>query len=107
VVLIPVLCSHSLVDFPAQEAAMDKILDILVHYHPDNSIIFLALWYLVRLFPKPLVMSQPELGQDTTVELMSRVFLLGLDIASKWLNDFSMSLKDWYVTVSFTGGRHR
>jgi hypothetical protein len=94
-----VLCFCSLVDFPAQEATMDEIMDILVHYRPDNSIIFLALWYLVRLFPKPLVMSQPVLGHDATVELISRVFLLGLDIANKWLNDFTMSLKDWYVSL--------
>ena len=87
---------HSLVDFSGQEAAMCKILDILVHYHPDNAIIFLALWYLDRLFPKALVMSRGLVEQDG-VELMSRIFLLGLTLANKWLNDFKMPLKDWCV----------
>jgi len=94
--LILVLCDHSLVDFPEQEVAMSKILDILVHYHPDNTITFLAVWYLVALFPKALVMSRDLLGQDA-VELISRLFLLGLTLASKWLSDCPMSLKNWYV----------
>lgn len=84
------------VDFPAQEAAMGKILDILVHYHPHNALVFLALWYLERLFSRALVMSVALIRQDA-VELVSRMFLLGLSFANKWLNDFAMSLKDWYV----------
>ena len=86
----------SLVDFSGQEAAMCKMMDIFVHYHPDNAIIFLALWYLDRLFPKALVMSRGLVEQDG-VELMSRMFLLGLTLANKWLNDFKMPLKDWCV----------
>lgn len=82
------------VDFPAQEAAMGKILDILVHYHPHNALVFLALWYLERLFSRALVMSVALIRQDA-VELVSRMFLLGLSFANKWLNDFAMSLKDW------------
>jgi hypothetical protein len=100
-----VLHRRSLVDFPAQEATMCRILDILVHYQPDNAIIFLALWYLERLFPKALVMSR-ELVEQDAVELVSRMFLLGLTLANKWLNDSTMPLKHWYVPFRSSRRRH-
>jgi hypothetical protein len=84
---------------------MSRILDILVHYHPDNAIVFLALWHLERLFPTALVISQTLLEHDV-VELMSRMFLLGLTLANKWLDDLQLSLKDWYVLFISSGQRH-
>jgi hypothetical protein len=95
-VLILVLRRCSLVDFPAQEAAMNRIMDILVYYYPDNAIIFLALWHLERLFPRALVSGRDLLKQDA-VELLTRIFLLGLTLANKWLDDLQLSLKHWYV----------
>lgn len=77
---------------------MSNILDILVHYHPNNAIIFLGLWYLERLFPRALVTSG-FLAEQNIIELISRMFLLGLFLANKWLDDFSMSLKDWYASL--------
>jgi len=65
---------------------MRKILDILDYYRPNAAVIFLSLYYLSRLFPP--AMNSHNFDGAEAVELVARIFLLGLFLAGKWLDDF-------------------
>ncbi|GLB33534.1 hypothetical protein LshimejAT787_0104180 [Lyophyllum shimeji] len=89
---------------PAQEDdAADRMLDILTGYFSPNcaaedglmaTVTFLALWYLGRLFPLGLLTTHDIRG-SSTIEVVARVFLLGLTLANKWLDDFIRPNKKW------------
>ena len=66
---------------------MHKILDILDYYRPKAAVIFLSLYYLSRLFPRAIMSSHNFDGAEA-VELVARIFLLGLFLAGRWLDDF-------------------
>ncbi|RDB23214.1 hypothetical protein Hypma_009627 [Hypsizygus marmoreus] len=78
---------------PVQEIVISKLLDILVQYRPEASIVFLALWYLSRLFPQGLVSCY--IFQEYSTEIIARVFLLGLTFATKWLDDLTRKNGTW------------
>lgn len=76
--------------------AISRLLVIIIHYRPEPTVIFLSLWYISCLFPQGLVSSGAFYGEDA-IELMARIFLLGLTLANKWLDDFVTKNSTWYV----------
>lgn len=87
-------CFPSVIDEITRQSAIDMILDILLTYMPENTIILSALWYICRLFPVGIVPAHNFAGPDA-VELTVRVFVLGLLLAWKWLHDTTIKASSW------------
>lgn len=63
-------------------------------YLPENTVIVSALWYIRRLFPVGFVPAHKLVGEDA-VELLVRIFVLGLLLAWKWLQDTIIKAATW------------
>ncbi|KAG5352523.1 hypothetical protein C0989_001836 [Termitomyces sp. Mn162] len=86
-----------------EKLVAEKITSIFEEYFPKGNSVdgleaptatFLALWYLGRLFRRG-IFSLSDVDTVGAPEAVIRVFLLGLTLADKWLNDSSRRLKDW------------
>ena len=98
-----------------EKLVAEKIASILEEYFPRRNPVaglevstatFLALWYLGRLFRRG-IFSLSDVDVVGAPEAVIRVFLLGLTLADKWLNDGSRRIKDWYVYFSHSFAKRR
>ncbi|KAF5387911.1 hypothetical protein D9615_000147 [Tricholomella constricta] len=85
--------------------AAERFLEVLLGYYPIKydwddgndvmpTVVFLATWFLARLFPRGLLRTR-DLANLKSIEVMVRTFLLGLTFANKWLDDFSHPNNSW------------
>lgn len=93
-----------------EKLVAEKITSILEAYFPERISVdgleaptasFLAVWYLGRLF-RHGIFCLSDVDAVGAPEAVIRVFLLGLTLADKWLNDGSRRLKDWFVHLGYT-----
>ncbi|KAG5729709.1 hypothetical protein E4T56_gene1053 [Termitomyces sp. T112] len=96
-------CSKLVLTILDEKLVAEKITSIFEEYFPKRNSVdgleastatFLALWYLGRLFRRG-IFSLSDVDTVGAPEAVIRVFLLGLTLADKWLNDSSRRLKDW------------
>ncbi|PFH52660.1 hypothetical protein AMATHDRAFT_46201 [Amanita thiersii Skay4041] len=81
------------------KAVYDKLLwniDLIVrNYQLSDSVVFLAFWYIYRLFPDGFM--HPEMfSLNEGCMVAWRVFLLGNMLALKWLEDISYTTASWH-----------
>ncbi|KAG6832895.1 hypothetical protein H0H92_004779 [Tricholoma furcatifolium] len=94
---------HWIMTSEEETMVRDRIMSILRKYFPERRSVdglqasttsFLALWYMARLFPSG-IFSHHDVRYIGGVEAVTRVFLLGLTLADKWLNDGAMHIREW------------
>ncbi|KAF9468863.1 hypothetical protein BDZ94DRAFT_547600 [Collybia nuda] len=100
-IVLPLGASLYSINQDTKERVESRILDILSTYTPENAIIMAAVWYISRLFSGGIIAAEFLVGSDA-IELMVRIFTIGLLLAWKWLHDSVIKTKCWMNFVSLT-----
>lgn len=86
--------THVEIATPVLERAAAGIHKLLMNIPLRVSVIYLSLWYISRLVPAGFIEPHRFYGPGC-IELVNRLFMVGLIIANKWHEDMAFRTREW------------